>query len=149
MPEDQAVAYPAEASREMIDAGVFYGRKKSKTNPKMRPFILTNRGGIEIINLQKTEEALEAAMGFIKEKVRQNGLVLLVGTEPARGSGSSCAREEIQSPVRHDPLGRRRDHELQDHRKAHRTSEETAERPRFGALSINIPRRSGWNLSAR
>jgi small subunit ribosomal protein S2 len=61
MPEDQAVAYPTEASREMIDAGVFYGRKRSKTNPKMRPFILANRGGIEVINLQKTAEALEIA----------------------------------------------------------------------------------------
>ena len=82
MPEE-ALLYPSEASREMIDAGVFYGRKRSKTNPKMRPFVLANRGGIEIINLQKTGEALEEAMGFIKEKVRQNALVLLVGTEPA------------------------------------------------------------------
>ncbi len=79
----QQPAYPAEASREMIEAGVFYGRKKSKTNPKMRPFVLTNRGGIEVINLQKTAEALEKAIGFIKEKVRQNGLPLIVGTEPA------------------------------------------------------------------
>jgi len=79
----QAQAYPAEASREMIEAGVFYGRKKSKTNPKMRPFVLANRGGIEIINLQKTAESLEKAMDFIKEKVRQNGLPLIVGTEPA------------------------------------------------------------------
>lgn len=80
---EQAPGYPAEASREMIDAGVFYGRKKSKTNPKMRQFILANRGGIEVINLQKTGEMLDRALGFIKEKVRQNGLLLLVGTEPA------------------------------------------------------------------
>ena len=78
-----AQVYPAEASREMIEAGVFYGRKKSKTNPKMRSFVLANRGGIEVINLQKTAEALERAMGFIKEKVRQNSLLLVVGTEPA------------------------------------------------------------------
>ncbi|HEX4104169.1 MAG TPA: 30S ribosomal protein S2 [Candidatus Paceibacterota bacterium] len=78
----QGPVYPAEASREMIDAGVFYGRKKSKTNPKMRPFILANRGGIEVINLQKTMEMMDAAAGFIKEKIRQNALVLLVGVEP-------------------------------------------------------------------
>src|SRR5581483_7319699 len=88
MPENAAIqtepqAYPAEGSREMMEAGVFYGRKKSKTNPKMRPFVLANRGGIEIINLQKTAESLEKAMDFIKEKVRQNGLPLIVGTEPA------------------------------------------------------------------
>jgi small subunit ribosomal protein S2 len=80
---DQAPAYPAEASREMIDAGLFYGRKKSKTNPKMRQFILMNRGGIEIINLQRTGELVDEAVGFVKEKVRQGGLVLLVGTQPS------------------------------------------------------------------
>ncbi len=83
MAEETTAAYPAEASREMIDAGVFYGRKKSKTNPKMRPFVLMNRGGIEIIDLEKTAEAMERAAGFVKEKVRQDGLMLLVGTEPA------------------------------------------------------------------
>ncbi len=79
----QTLAYPEEASREMIEAGVFYGRKKNKTNPKMKPFVLTNRAGIEIINLGKTAELLENALGFLKEKVRNNGLVLLVGTQPA------------------------------------------------------------------
>jgi small subunit ribosomal protein S2 len=78
----QDAGYPAEGSREMIDAGVFYGRKKSKTNPKMRQFVLANRGGIEIINLQKTAETLDAAAEFIKEKVKNGALVLLVGTIP-------------------------------------------------------------------
>ena len=49
----------------MMDAGVFYGRKKSKTNPKMRGYILGNRGGIEIINLEKTEEQMDLAAAFI------------------------------------------------------------------------------------
>ena len=79
----EAQAYPAEASRELIEAGVFYGRKKSKTNSKMRPFVLMNRGGIEIINLQKTVDLIEQATAFIKEKTRQNALILFVGTEPA------------------------------------------------------------------
>lgn len=81
--EAQESGYPAEASREMMDAGVFYGRKKSKTNPKMKQFVITNRGGIEIINLQKTEAALAEAVAFVTEKVRNNGLVLFVGTIPA------------------------------------------------------------------
>jgi small subunit ribosomal protein S2 len=83
----QAVLYPSEASREMIEAGVFYGRKKSKTNPRMRSFILTNRGGIEIVNLEKTEEAIEKASTVIKEKAKGNGLLLLVGTQPAAEAG--------------------------------------------------------------
>jgi small subunit ribosomal protein S2 len=76
-------AYPVEGSREMIDAGVFYGRTKSKTNPRMRQFILSNRGGIEVINLQKTAEMMDTAAAFITEKVRNNGLVLFVGIEPS------------------------------------------------------------------
>ncbi len=83
----QAVTYPEEASREMIDAGVFYGRRKSKTNPKMREHVLTNRGGIEIINLAKTADGLESALAFLKEKVRNGALVLFVGTQPAVEEG--------------------------------------------------------------
>lgn len=106
MPEDTMMAtqnnqtsgYPAEGSREMMDAGVFYGRKKSKTNPKMRPFVLANRGGIEIINLQKTEEMMDAAAAFVKERVRNNGLVLLVGTEPAAETGVAALAKKFNLP---------------------------------------------------
>ena len=98
----QAPAYPAqsltEASREMIDAGVFYGRKKSKTNPKMHQFVMGNRGGIEIINLEKTEEALTKALGFVTEKVRQNGLGLLVATEPAAESSIIALAKKFNMP---------------------------------------------------
>jgi small subunit ribosomal protein S2 len=95
---DEALTYPSEASREMIEAGVFYGRKKSKTNPKMRQFVLANRGGIEIIDLQKTSDALETALAFIKEKVRQNALILLVGTEPAAESSVRRLAEKFGMP---------------------------------------------------
>jgi small subunit ribosomal protein S2 len=84
---NSAPAYPAagtsEISREMIDAGVFYGRKKSKANPKMHQFVMGNRGGIEVINLEKTEEALAPALAFVTEKIRNGGNALFVATEPA------------------------------------------------------------------
>ena len=83
MAEDTLTQATTEGSREMIDAGVFYGRKKSKTNPKMRQFVMGNRGGIEVINLEKTEEGLATALGFVTEKVRNGGMPLFVGTEPA------------------------------------------------------------------
>jgi small subunit ribosomal protein S2 len=95
---NQAV-YPGEASREMIEAGVFYGRKKTKTNPKMRQFVFANRGGIEIINLQKTVEALEKATAFIAESVRNGkGLGLLVGTEPAAEPAIRALAEKFKLP---------------------------------------------------
>ena len=96
--EKQENIYPAEGSREMIEAGVFYGRKKSKTNPKMREFILANRGGIEIIDLEKTSEGLEKAIGFIKEKVRNGGLPLFVGTSPAADAEIERIAKEFSLP---------------------------------------------------
>ena len=75
--------FPEESLKEVVEAGVFYGRRKSKTNPKMKPFVLANRGGIEIINLYKTLEDLTRTLEFVKEKVKGGGMVLLVGTQPA------------------------------------------------------------------
>lgn len=75
--------FPEESLKELVDAGVFYGRKKSRTHPKMKPYILTNRGGIEIINLNKTLEKLEGVVNLITEKAKGNGLILFVGTQPA------------------------------------------------------------------
>lgn len=105
MPEDnstqgtsQTALYPEAASREMIEAGVFYGRKKSKTNPKMREFVLASRGGIEIINLARTAETLESAIAFLKEKVRKGGLILFVGTAPAAEEAVAALAKKFNFP---------------------------------------------------
>jgi small subunit ribosomal protein S2 len=91
--------YRGESAREMIDAGVFYGRKKTKTNPKMRPFVFANRAGIEIINLQKTADALEKAVEFIKETVGKNkDLGMIVGTEPAAESAVRAVADRFKLP---------------------------------------------------
>lgn len=87
MPEEVALngakdIFPDEAFKELLEAGVFYGRKKSKANPKMRPYILMNRGGIEIINLSKTVEGMEKAAAFVKEKIQAGGLPLFAATQP-------------------------------------------------------------------
>src|SRR5580658_7215268 len=93
-----APVYPTEASREMIDAGVFYGRKKSKTNPKMRQFVMGNRGGIEVINLEKTEEALGGAIAFVTEKIRNGGTALFVATEPAAETTAVAIAKKFGMP---------------------------------------------------
>ncbi|MBI4094714.1 MAG: 30S ribosomal protein S2 [Candidatus Liptonbacteria bacterium] len=80
---EQENFFPDESFREAIDAGVFYGRKKSKTNPKMKPFIFGDRGGIEILDLGKTVEGMKEAAAFIKERAAANALLLFVGTQPA------------------------------------------------------------------
>jgi small subunit ribosomal protein S2 len=100
--DNQTPVYPAgetnEASREMIAAGVFYGRKKSKTNPKMRGFIIANRTGIEVINLEKTEESLARAAGFVTEKVRNGGFGLFVATQPAAETSVVATAKKFDMP---------------------------------------------------
>lgn len=95
---DQAGIYPAESLKEMIDAGVFYGRKKNKTNPKVKPYIFGNRGGVEIIDLGKTLEGLNDAIKFLKEKIKQGGMALLVGTQPA-AQGILALAKEFNFPI--------------------------------------------------
>ena len=85
--------YPDPAFKEMVDAGLFYGRKKMRTHPKMKPYILTNRNGIEIVNLGKTVEVLERAADFLRDKVAENALVLFVATQPPAKGAVELAKE--------------------------------------------------------
>ncbi len=68
---------------QMMEAGVFYGRSKSRTNPLMREFISATRSGFEVINVLKTITGLKEAAGAIEATVKNSGLVVLVGTSPA------------------------------------------------------------------
>ncbi len=64
----------------MLKAGVHFGHKKSRWNPKMKDYIFGTRNGIHIIDLEKTAVLFEKALGFIDEVVAKNGLILIVGT---------------------------------------------------------------------
>lgn len=90
--------FPAEAFREMVEAGVFYGRKKTKTHPKMRPFVLMTRNNIEIIDLTKTLEFLGKAFQFLREKVKEGGLILFVATQPQAADDVRKVAEEFKFP---------------------------------------------------
>jgi small subunit ribosomal protein S2 len=59
------------------------GTKKTKTHPQMKPYIFSTRNGIELIDLQATLAALDKARNFIKEKISQKGIILMVATQPA------------------------------------------------------------------
>lgn len=79
--------------KELMDAGVFYGRKKSKTHPRMKGAILSNRNGIEIINIEKTKAGIDAAVEFLGNRIRQGGNVMFVGTQPPAHEISAVAKE--------------------------------------------------------
>lgn len=67
--------------REMLEAGVHFGHKKDRWNPKMRPFIYTERNGVHIFDLTITKKQLEEAMNFISKITANHGTVLFVGTK--------------------------------------------------------------------
>lgn len=71
----------------MVEAGVFVGRTKTKTYPRMRPYILTTRNNVEVIHMGKILEKLAEAMDFMKAKAAAKAAMLFVGTQPAALGG--------------------------------------------------------------
>jgi len=67
--------------KEMLEAGVHFGHQKSRWNPKMAPFIFTERGGVHIFDLAATEEKLEEALKFVRTVAANGGQILFVGTK--------------------------------------------------------------------
>jgi len=67
--------------RDLLKAGAHFGHQRQKWNPKMAPYIYTERNGIHIINLQKTMGLLETARNLIKDIAMNGGDIFLVGTK--------------------------------------------------------------------
>lgn len=66
---------------EMMKAGVHFGHQKARRNPKMDEYIFTTRKGINIIDLQKTQEKIKEALEFIKAVKKSGKNILFVGTK--------------------------------------------------------------------
>lgn len=66
---------------DMLQSGVHFGHQQSRRHPKMEPFIYTARGGVSILNLEKTKTALTQAAQFVRDTVAAGGTVLFVGTK--------------------------------------------------------------------
>lgn len=67
--------------RQLLDSGVHFGHQTRRWNPKVRRFILTERSGIHIIDLQQSLSYIDKAYDFVKETVARGGTVLFVGTK--------------------------------------------------------------------
>ena len=67
--------------KSLLEAGVHFGHQTRRWNPKMAPYIYTERNGIYIIDLQKTVKKLEEAYNFVREISANGGNVLFVGTK--------------------------------------------------------------------
>ena len=67
--------------KALLEAGVHFGHQTRRWNPKMAPYIYTERNGIYIIDLQKTVKKLEEAYAFVRELSENGGTLLFVGTK--------------------------------------------------------------------
>lgn len=77
--------------RQLLEAGVHFGHQAKRWNPKMKPYIFSERNGIHIIDLQQTASALEEAQEFITDTAARGGTILFVGT-----------KKQAQEPIREE-----------------------------------------------
>ena len=66
---------------DLIDTGAHFGHVTRKWHPNYKPYVLTEKNGVHIINLDETISAFEKAMNFIQGVVKKNGEVLFIGTK--------------------------------------------------------------------
>lgn len=67
--------------KALLEAGVHFGHRTRRWNPKMKPYIFTERNGIHIIDLQQTIAHINTAYDTIRDTVASGGIVLFVGTK--------------------------------------------------------------------
>ena len=89
-PNTRPIGQPKEGKRPLtspvsmkalLEAGVHFGHQTRRWNPKMRPYIFSERNGIHIIDLQQTVGRLEEACGFVRELAAEGDAILFVGTK--------------------------------------------------------------------
>ncbi|NQS74908.1 MAG: 30S ribosomal protein S2 [Peptococcaceae bacterium] len=79
--------------KQLLEAGVHFGHQTRRWNPKMAPYIFTDRNGIYIIDLQKTVRMVDEAYNFVKQLSLDGDTILFVGTKK---QAQDSVREEAE-----------------------------------------------------
>ena len=79
--------------KQLLEAGVHFGHQTRRWDPKMAPYIFTQRNGIYIIDLQKTIKMLDDAYNYVKAVAQDGGVFLFVGTKK---QAQEAAKEEAE-----------------------------------------------------
>jgi len=92
--------------RQLLDSGVHFGHQTRRWNPKMKRFILTERSGSHIIDLQQSLAYIDKTYDYVKDTVAHGGTILFVGTKKqAQGSIAEQALRVGQPYVNQRWLG--------------------------------------------
>lgn len=91
---------PQITMKDMLDAGVHFGHQTQRWNPKMKPFVYTSRGGIHIIDLQKSVVSARNAAEFVKKAAGEGKKMIFVGTkkqavEPIRDAAAKAGQFHV------------------------------------------------------
>lgn len=83
--------------KAMLDAGVHFGHQTQRWNPKMKPYVFTDRGGIHIIDLHKSVDLAKKAADFVRDTAANGGRLIFVGTkkqavEPIIEAAQKCGQ---------------------------------------------------------
>ncbi len=84
--------------KALLEAGVHFGHRTRRWDPKMKPFIFTERNGIHIVDLQQTIVRLEEAYNQVRDIVSEGGTLLFVGTKKQARENLATAAEDCGMP---------------------------------------------------
>ncbi|MGA0566278.1 30S ribosomal protein S2 [Rathayibacter sp. KR2-224] len=84
--------------RQLLDSGVHFGHQTRRWNPKMKRFILTERSGSYIIDLQQSLAYIDKAYDFVKETVAHGGTILFVGTKKQAQNAIAEQAQRVGQP---------------------------------------------------
>jgi small subunit ribosomal protein S2 len=84
--------------KALLEAGVHFGHRTRRWNPKMKPFIFTERNGIHILDLQQTIARLEDAYNLVRDTVAEGGTLLFVGTKKQAQENLAQAAQDCGMP---------------------------------------------------
>ena len=92
----------SELVKELVEAGVHYGHRASRWNPKMRPYIYARKNLIHIIDVRETVRGLLRAKKYLQQISSQGSLVLFVGTKRQAGDAIASEAQRCGMPFVND-----------------------------------------------
>jgi small subunit ribosomal protein S2 len=82
----------------MLQAGVHFGHQTSRWHPKMKDFIFTDRNGVHVIDLEKTQTQLESVLASVRQMAKEGKIILFVSTKPQAREAVKAAALECGMP---------------------------------------------------
>lgn len=84
--------------KSLLEAGVHFGHQTRRWNPKMKPYIFTERNGIYILDLQQSLSLIEKAYDYVRDLAAKGGVILFVGTKKQAQEAIAEEAKRVQMP---------------------------------------------------